>query len=225
MTFRICFLMSLFSFVACGSNSENQPTTTPSPSAESTAQTANSNTATVTGTANPVHLRALFYMERIQADGAVKGWPTKPNSPTVGPGEQAWLEVHTNGAAHAYAFALFENGLVSTLWTKALKKIENAPPMNAFGEGLALSEAYESGAKLLVVASKAPLQGLKAAEDCSKSSDFCTQLKNWSVEAGKDKGNHIVEMRQGELRVPAFGRMGTGQSVAAIRFDFMDAGR
>jgi hypothetical protein len=220
MAFRVYFLMPVFFFIACGSRSENEPTPPPSVSAEAPTQTLSAKT-----NANSVHLRALFYMERIQANGQIKGWPTKPDSPTVGPGEQAWLEVHTNGAAHAYAFALFGNGRVSTLWTEALKKGAHAPPMNAFGEGLGLSAAYEFDAKLLVVASKTPLLGLKADEDCSQPSEFCTQLKQWSVEAGKDKGNHIVQMRQGELRVPAFGRMGEGQTVAAIQFDFMDAGR
>jgi hypothetical protein len=223
MVFRAHLLMSLLSLFACGSDSNRSTTPAKDPAPEQSDQIEKIEQQEPAG--KPVHLRALFYMERIQADGSVKGWPTKPESPTVGPGEQAWLEVHTSGAAHAYAFALFTNGLVSPLWQEDMKKIEHTPPMNAFGEGLGLSQDFETGAKLLVIASKAPLAGLEQAGDCAQASTVCTQLKNWSEEAGKHASNQVVQMKQGELRVPAFGRMGEGPDIAVIRFDFMDAGR
>jgi hypothetical protein len=215
MSFRAFLLMPFFSLFACGSDSNRPTTPTSEPASEQSEQQEPAQ--------KPINLRALFYMERIQADGSVKGWPTKAESPTVGPGEQAWLEVHTNGAAHAYAFAVFNNGRISTLWQDDMKKIEHTPPMNAFGDGLGLSQDFESGAKLLVIASKTPLAGLEQAGDCTQTTPLCTQLKNWSEEAGKNRSNHVVQMKQGELRVPAFGRMDEGQDVAAIRFDFMDA--
>ena len=219
MAFRAFLLMSLFSLFACGGDPDSPTTSKSEPTPKQSENGEKSEPAK-----KPINLRALFYMERIQADGSIKGWPTKAESPTVGPGEQAWLEVHTNGASHAYAFALFNNGLVSMLWQEDMKEIEHTPPMNAFGDGLGLSQDYERGAKLLVIASKTPLAGLEEAGDCAQANPICAQLKNWSEEAGKDTGNHIVQMKQGELRVPALGRMNEGQDVAAIRFDFMDAG-
>jgi hypothetical protein len=97
--------------------------------------------------------------------------------------------------------------------------------MNAFGDGLGLSADFEKGAKLLVVASREALEGLADMGDCSQSNALCSELKNLRMTAADDTSNHVVQMKQGEIRVPAYGRMSEGAGRAVIQFDFMDADR
>jgi hypothetical protein len=223
MLFRTILLIPLLSSIGClrtGSDDE-MPSRTEQPAKEASKAPAPEKEKTES---KQVQVRALFYMERTQQDSTVKGWPTKAETPTVGPGEQAWLEVHTNGASHAYAFALFADGRVSTLWQEKIRKLERTPPMNAFGDGLGLTADFEKGAKLLVVAAREALDGLEDIGDCSQPNPLCTKLQDWSQEAGKDTSNHVVPMKQGDIRVPAYGRMSEGENHTAIRFDFMDAG-
>jgi hypothetical protein len=223
MPTRACLLISLLLLAGCfgTGNDDTLPTEEGPKAAAPESRTIEKEKAT----SQTVQVRALFYMERIQQDSTVKGWPSKPGSPTVGPGEQAWLEVHTNGASHAYAFALFSDGRVSTLWQEEIRKLERTPPMNAFGDGLGLTADFEKGAKLLVVASHEALDGLADMGDCSQPNALCSELKSWGLAAADDTSNHVVQMKQGEIRVPAYGRMSEGTKHAVIHFDFMDAGR
>jgi hypothetical protein len=164
-------------------------------------------------------------MERATANGGVQAWPSKEAAVTVGPGEQAWLEVHTKGAAHAYAFAFFADGRIVSLWEEKIDKTEHTPPMNAFGDSLGLSADYDRGAKLLVIASVDPLEGLSEMGDCSEDRPLCQSLRqiNESEIRPEEGIPHVVPMKHGELRVPAYGKMAEGTTRAAIRFDFMDA--
>ena len=166
-------------------------------------------------------------MERALLEGGVKGWPSGDGSAkTVGPGEQAWLEVHSKGASHAYAFAFFADGRIVSLWEEKIESTEHTAPMNAFGDGLGLSEDYDRGAKLLVIASREELSGVAEMGDCSELKPICETLRliNEQELVQKRGTQRVVLMKQGELRVPAYGEMSQGQSRAAIRFDFMDAG-
>jgi hypothetical protein len=226
MPVRTILLIPLLSSIGCfcsaPENNETLPLTQQTAKAKVSKETVPVKEETES---QQVQVRALFYMERTQQDDTVKGWPINPGSPTVGPGEQAWLEVHTNGASHAYAFALFADGRVSTLWQEKIRKLERTPPMNAFGDGLGLSADFEKGAKLLVVASREALDGLADIGDCSQPNPLCAKLKDWRMTAADDTSNHVVQMKQGEIRVPAYGRMSEGPDRAVIQFGFMDADR
>jgi len=223
MTPRNRLLLPILLLPACGGSTSVEQAETPSPEAA----VEENRPAQDEEPAAAVNIRGLFYMERALVDGGVKGWPISDDgAEPVGPGEQAWLEVHSNGASHAYAFALFADGRILSLWNEKIDETEHTPPMNAFGDGLGLSADYDRGARLLVVASREPIAGVDEMGDCSEAKPVCETLRqiNQQEVVPKRGAQRVVLMKQGELRVPAYGEMAQGQSRAAIRFDFMDAG-
>lgn len=169
--------------------------------------------------AEELHVRALFYYERKGPTG-VKAYPDSGEHSARSEGEKAWLEVHTSGAAHAYAFAVFPDGHIDTLWTEAIAKKKHTPPMNAFENGLPLTEQFVADTSVLVVASLAPIEGVDELTDCaSNPSGACIQIaeilqKNTPAAAPTS----TLRMRHMETETAAFGSMNSGTTLSAVSF-------
>ena len=215
MRCSLVFLLALFSSgAACTSgeppvpppeNPETQPSKAPS---ESTTKL------------TPIDVRGLFYYERITPSG-VQAFPSSTEHETRGPGEQAWLEVHTSGASHAYAFALLSSGAILKLWSEDIKIKEHTPPMDAFNDGLSLTQTYSENAELMVVASQSPIDGLDEMTDCVESNPpVCETLRG--IHRDKISSNtdpvHTLRMKHMNIETPAYGAMSSGEGLAALSF-------
>ena len=170
-----------------------------------------------------IQLRALFYMERKHNDRGVVAFPATP-APTLGDGDQAWLEVHTNGAKYAYAFAFLDQDRILPLWSETITKNQHTPPMRAFGDDLALSKDFDPPAKLVVIATDSALENADQAADCPKDDlAICDQLQNiadLNIQSNRG-GTNQLKMKFGEIKVGAYGDSAAGNGLVAIAFPFM----
>ena len=210
------FLTASLMTIGCGSKeTQPQPSQESSPSASAESES----TQAAAPEAEEIHVRALFYYERAGANG-VTPYPASAEHSPRGEGEKAWLEVHTNGAAHAYAFAVFSDGNIEALWSEAIKKKKHTPPMNAFENGLSLSEQFDADSTLLVVASLSPLEGLDEISNCNTNptagcSEVVQILEKHTPEAPPTSA---LRMRHMETETPAFGSMNSGSGISAVAF-------
>jgi len=140
------------SILACGSK-ESSSSTSDTPE-----QIAPATEAAPPTPATEIHVRGLFYYERSNASG-VTTFPEATEHAPRSQGDKAWLEIHTQGASHAYAFTVFPDGDIQSVWTEDIAKKMHTPPMNAFYEGLNLTAEYTEGTRLLVVATEEALEG------------------------------------------------------------------
>ena len=209
-------LSALLVGVGCGSKeTTSQPSQEPPPAASAEAQSPEE----VAPAAEDVHVRALFYYERGGPDG-VTPYPSSADHSPRGEGEKAWLEVHTNGAAHAYAFALFADGDIEMLWSEDIKKKKHTPPMNAFGDGLQLSEKFRSDSTLLVVASSSPIEGLDQLSSCSTTATAaCNAIAGiLDSKVPETPPASALRMRHMDVETPAYGGVNSGADLSAVTF-------
>ena len=167
-----------------------------------------------------LHVRALFYYERSNPEGVAPhpagGTEHTPRSE----GERAWLEVHTSGASYAYAVAIFPDGTMDTLWVETIGKKKHTPPMNAFGNGLPLTEQFAEGTEVLVVASHSPIEGIEQLAQCSESAaSACDRVVELLEQHTPESSpTSALRMRHMEVETPAYGSMNSGRGVAAVSF-------
>ena len=199
--------------LACGSKESSTPAN------EKPEQATPPTEAAAPAPATEIHVRGLFYYERSSASGVTTFPEATEHSPRSA-GEKAWLEVHTQGASHAYAFTVFPDGAIESVWTEDIAKKKHTPPMNAFNEGLDLTAEYIAGTTLLVVASEEALEGVDTLGDCTESpSTLCGELQRMLREdIPLDAPTHALRMRHMDIETPAFGSVNTGSGRSAIAF-------
>ena len=206
------FLFGSLLGLGCSSNdNSSEPSPTPRPAVSTSEES--------TPVVEELHVRALFYYERTGSGGVV-AYPTSTEHAPRSEGEKAWLEVHTSGASYAYAFAVFPDGEVETLWLETIGKKQHTPPMNAFENGLSLTQKFKDDTTVLVVASQSPLEGVDELTDCSETpSDSCSRvIQTLEQHTPEEAPASALRMRHMEVETPAYGSMNTGNGVAAVAF-------
>ena len=106
---------------------------------------------------------------------------------------------------------------------EAIAKKKHTPPMNAFENGLPLTEQFVADTSVLVVASHAPIEGVDDLTDCASTpSEACLQIaeilqKNTPTAAPTS----TLRMRHMETETAAFGSMNSGTTLSAVSFPIM----